>query len=106
MHANTFKFDDDARFAFDVQGYVHLPNALTTEEVREYSRWCDEIENFDVAALNAADPNAPEDAAQNQLNRPVARVLDADPRFACFLDHSTVHEILCATLGPLQPARW
>ena len=99
MKTNTIKFDDDLRFVFDVQGYLHLPAALTPEEVREYSRWMDEVENTDMAALNASDDKAPEDAMQHQLKRPVSRVLDADPRFACFLDHSAVHDILCNTLG-------
>jgi len=87
---------DDFRFAFDVQGYLHLREALTSAEVAEYTRWMDEVQNTDVQALNADNP----DGMKYQLNRPVSRVIDADPRFARFLDHPAVEPFLIEFLGP------
>jgi len=86
----------DLRFAFDVQGYLHLREALSRAEVTEYTHWMNENENDDVRALNADTP----DWLKHQLNRPVSRIIDADPRFACFLDHPLVAPCLVEFLGP------
>ena len=86
---------DDLRFAFDVQGYLHLRGALTTEEIAEYQGWMREVESVDVQAVNADN----RDGMQHQLNRPVSRVFDADPRFARFLDHPVVQPLLFEFLG-------
>lgn len=76
----------DLKFEFDVQGYLHLRGVLTPEEVTEYSKWIDEVQDIDIQVLNADAP----DNIQHQLKRPVSRVIDADPRFAHFLDHPAV----------------
>jgi ectoine hydroxylase-related dioxygenase (phytanoyl-CoA dioxygenase family) len=86
---------DDQRFAFDVQGYLHLRGALSADEVAEYTRWMDETEGSDVRALNADDP----DAIRHQLNRPLSRMIDADWRFAHLLDHPVVKPFLSEFLG-------
>lgn len=86
---------DDFRFAFDVQGYLHLRGALTAEEIAEYHRWMGEAESANVQALNADNP----DGMKQQLNRPVSRVFDVDPRFARFLDHLVVEPLLVEFLG-------
>jgi ectoine hydroxylase-related dioxygenase (phytanoyl-CoA dioxygenase family) len=86
---------DDLRFAFDVQGYLHLRGALTAEEISEYEDWMREVESADVQAINADN----RDGMQHQLNRPVSRVFDADPRFARFLDHPVVQPLLFEFLG-------
>jgi hypothetical protein len=86
---------DDLRFAFDVQGYLHLRGVLTPEEVKEYTRWMNEMEQTDVRALNADYPGG----MKYQLNRPVSRMFDADPRFARFLDHPVVEPFLVEFLG-------
>ncbi|MCL4862220.1 MAG: phytanoyl-CoA dioxygenase family protein, partial [Caldilineaceae bacterium] len=54
-----------------------------------------EAEKTDVQALNADFP----DGIKQQLNRPVSRVWDADPRFARFLDHPVVVPYLVEFLG-------
>ncbi len=92
----TVPVSDDLRFAFDVQGYLHLRGALTPAEVAEYTRWMDEAEKTDVKVLNAEDPKG----MKRQLNRPISRVIDADPRFARFLDHPAVEPLLAEFLGP------
>jgi hypothetical protein len=86
---------EDLRFAFDVQGYLHLRGALTAAEVAEYTRWMDEDEGADLRALNADHPGGMKD----QINRPVSRVIDLDPRFACFLDHPAARPFLVEFLG-------
>jgi ectoine hydroxylase-related dioxygenase (phytanoyl-CoA dioxygenase family) len=86
----------DQQFAFDVQGYLHLPAALTPDEVSEYTQWMNETEQTDVEALNADYP----EGRQHQLNRPVSRVIDADVRFAYLLDHPVVTPFLTEFLGP------
>jgi len=85
----------DQRFEFDVCGYLHLRGALPEEEVELYRQWMAEAEKTDVKALNADDPSR----MKHQLNRPLSRVLDADPRFTRFLDHPVVQPILEELLG-------
>ncbi|MBT7099737.1 hypothetical protein HN937_20345, partial [Candidatus Poribacteria bacterium] len=46
---------DDARFEFDVQGYIHLRGALTAGELVDYGRWIAGVESVDTSALNADD---------------------------------------------------
>ncbi len=86
----------DERFAFDVVGYLHLRRALTPEEVTEYAVWIDSASTIDVNSLNADYP----DGMKQQLNRPVSRMFDADPRFARLLDHPVVRPYLTEFLGP------
>jgi hypothetical protein len=88
-------FSNDLRFAFDVQGYLHLRGALRQEEVAEYTRWMEEVEETDVRVLNSDHPKG----MKRQLNRPVSRVIDADARFARFLDHPAVEPLLVELLG-------
>lgn len=85
----------DDRFAFDVQGYLHVSGALTPEEVTDYRRWTDETISADVQALNTDYP----DGMKHQLNRPVSRFIDADVRFAVLLDHPVVKPYLTEFLG-------
>jgi hypothetical protein len=85
----------DDRFLFDVAGYLHLRGVLTLNEVDEYTKWIDEAEKTDVQALNADFPNG----IKQQLNRPLSRMWDADPRFARFLDHPVVVPYLVEFLG-------
>jgi len=87
---------EDLKFEFDVQGYLHLPSALTAVEVAEYRSWVEQASQADVQALNAHTP----DAIKSQINRPVSRVIDADPRFAHFLDHPVVEPLVAEFLGP------
>ncbi|MDF2440210.1 MAG: hypothetical protein JWN98_1194 [Abditibacteriota bacterium] len=86
---------DDLKFAFDLQGYLHLRGALTAGEVAEYSHWMAEVEAIDIHAVNTDNP----DGIRHQLNRPLSRVIDADARFAHFLDHPVVAPLLTACLG-------
>ncbi len=86
----------ELRFAFDVQGYLHLRHALDEKEIATYRQWIDEVKGTDVHQLNADDP----DRLKHQLNRPVSCVVDADPRFARFLDHPAVEPLLVEFLGP------
>jgi ectoine hydroxylase-related dioxygenase (phytanoyl-CoA dioxygenase family) len=86
---------NDQRFEFDVQGYLHLRGALPAAEVEQYRHWLADVEKTDVKQLNADDPQR----IQHQLNRPVSRVLDADPRFNRFLDHPVVAPYLVELLG-------
>jgi hypothetical protein len=85
----------DQRFAFDVQGYLHLAAALTPDEVTEYTRWSDVAAQTDINALNADNP----EGMRHQLNRPVSRVIDADLRFASLLDLPVVTPFLVEFLG-------
>ncbi len=87
--------DPTLRFAFDVQGYLHLRHALDEAEVGEYRRWIEQAAPTDVRRLNLDDP----ENLQHQLNRPVSRIVDADPRFARFLDHPVVEPFLVEFLG-------
>ncbi len=85
----------DHRFAFDIQGYLHLRAALTPDEVVEYTQWMDATAETNVDALNADHP----EWIRHQLNRPVSRVIDADVRFARLLDHPVVAPFLHEFLG-------
>ena len=85
----------DQRFAFDILGYLHLPGALTPDEVVEYMRWMDATEGMSVESLNADYP----EGIRHQLNRPVSRMIDADVRFARLLDHPVVTPLLQEFLG-------
>jgi hypothetical protein len=86
----------DARFAFDVSGYLHLRGALAPAEVAEYQSWIDKAEQTNVAAVNADYP----EGMKQQMNRPVSRMVDVDPRFARLLDHPVVAPYLTEFLGP------
>jgi hypothetical protein len=85
----------DDKFAFDVRGYLHLRGALSAEEVVEYTCWMKEIDSLDTKAFNH-DRQA---LLDKFLNRPVSRVIDADPRFARFLDHPVSEKYLTEFLG-------
>lgn len=85
----------DLKFEFDVLGYLHRRHMLSREELATYRAWVDEVKQTDVKALNQADPSA----LGTQINRPVSRVIDADPRFARFLDHPVVEPLLAEFLG-------
>jgi hypothetical protein len=85
----------DERFAFDVAGYLHLRGGLPPDEIAETLRWVHEAEQTDVNTLNADFP----EGVKQQLNRPVSRILDADPRFARFLDHPATLPYLSEFLG-------
>lgn len=86
---------EDHKFEFDAQGYLHLRGVLSPGEVAEYRTWVEESKDTDVQQLNADNPNA----IPAQLNRPVSRIFDADPRFARFLDHPAVVPFLEEFLG-------
>jgi ectoine hydroxylase-related dioxygenase (phytanoyl-CoA dioxygenase family) len=86
---------DDLRFAFDVQGYLHLRGIVTAEELAEYREWIEQVRETDPQVLNE---DAPEGISK-QLNRPLSRVIDADPRFGRFLDHPAVEPFLVEFLG-------
>ncbi len=85
----------DLKFEFDVLGFLHLRQALSQAEVSEYRTWIDEVKTIDVRALNVDDPAR----LTHHLNRPVSRVIDADRRFARFLDHPVVEPFLVEFLG-------
>lgn len=85
----------DERFAFDLLGYLHLRERLTPQEVSDYLSWIDGAQTLDLAILNSDYP----DGMKQQLNRPVSRMFDADPRFACLLDHPVVRPYLVEFLG-------
>jgi ectoine hydroxylase-related dioxygenase (phytanoyl-CoA dioxygenase family) len=85
----------DQRFEFDVRGYLHLRGALAREEVEKYRQWVADVEKADAKALNDNDP----ERLKHQLNRPVSRVLDADPRFTHFLDHPVMLPFVTEFLG-------
>ena len=82
----------ERRFEFDVQGFVRLRGALAASEVGRYLRWVEAAEGADVGGL----------VGEHQgrlINRPVSRIIDVDPRFACFLDHPAVIDYLSDFLG-------
>jgi ectoine hydroxylase-related dioxygenase (phytanoyl-CoA dioxygenase family) len=85
----------DQRFEFDVRGYLHLRAALSAEEVEHYRGWIAEAQDADAKALNDSDP----ERMRHQLNRPVSRIIDADPRFCHFLDHPIARPLLEEFLG-------
>ena len=85
----------DDRFTFDALGFLHLRGALAPEEVERTLQWIAEVEQTNVEALNADFP----EGVKQQLNRPLSRMWDADPRFACFLDHPVVTPYLIEFLG-------
>ena len=86
---------EDLRFAFDVQGYLHLRGVLTEDELTDYHGWIEAAQTVDVTQLNADYPAG----VKQQLNRPLSRFVDADPRFAHFLDHPAVVPFLVEFLG-------
>lgn len=86
---------DDLKFAFDVQGYLHLRGVLTAAELAEYRLWIEQAQIIEPQVLNADRL----EALPHQLNRPLSRVLDADPRFGRFLDHPAVEPFLTEFLG-------
>lgn len=86
---------DDLKFAFDVQGYLHLRGILSAEELAEYRTWIEQVRKIDPHVLNADTP----EALPHQINRPLSRVIDADPRFGRFLDHPAVEPFLVEFLG-------
>jgi hypothetical protein len=85
----------DQKFEFDILGYLYLRNTLSSAEVAEYLDWGQQIQNADLQTLNSDRP----ENLKHQLNRPVSRIFDADPRFACFLDHPVVEPFLVEFLG-------
>ncbi|MBX3012231.1 MAG: phytanoyl-CoA dioxygenase family protein [Caldilineaceae bacterium] len=85
----------DERFAFDVAGYLHLRGLLSRAEIAEYTTLMDAAEKINPAELNADYP----DGLKQQLNRPLSRMFDADPRFARLLDHPVVAAYLVEFLG-------
>ncbi|MEZ4705762.1 MAG: phytanoyl-CoA dioxygenase family protein [Caldilineaceae bacterium] len=74
---------------------MHLRAVLTPAEVAAYASWVDAALGIDITALNADFP----DGMKQQLNRPISRMFDADPRFACLLDHPAVKPYLVEFLG-------
>lgn len=86
---------NDQRFEFDVQGYLHLRGAITPTEVARWTGWMNEAQGTDIQALNADYP----EGMTHQLNRPLSRMFDADPRFACLLDHPVVVPYLNEFVG-------
>ncbi len=78
-----------------MRGYLQMRGALAEAEVAEYRGWVEEAKGTDVDVLNSDNP----EGMQYQLNRPVSRMWDADPRFARFLDHPTVEPLLVEFLG-------
>jgi len=85
----------DQLFEFDVRGYLHLRAALSAHEIAEYLEWASEVDTTSVADLNSENP----ELIEQQLNRPLSRVIDADPRFLHFLDHPAVEPLLTEFLG-------
>ena len=85
----------DERFALDLQGYLHLRGALSADERAKYETWMREAEAMNVETLH----EDLEGEKVSHMNRPVSRVIDADPRFACFLDHPVVEPYLAEFLG-------
>jgi len=84
----------DDLFMFDTLGYLHLRGALSAAEVSELLTLVEQTRTVDVRQLNADDSRLP-----HQLNRPVSRMIDAEPRFAQLLDHPAVVPALEASLG-------
>ena len=82
----------ERRFEFDVQGFVRLRGALAASEVGRYLRWVEAAEGADVGGLVS-------EHQDRLINRPVSRIIDVDPRFACFLDHPAVIDYLSDFLG-------
>lgn len=91
----TFEVTDDARFEFDLRGFLHLRGAMEPDEVNEYLKWGKEAEDVDLEALNADFP----EGMKRHSNRPVSRIIDVDPRFAIFWDHPSVVPFIQEFLG-------
>src|SRR3954470_6736187 len=73
---SAMPISSDDRFTFDVKGYLHLRGALSAAKVAEYTRWMSDVDKIDVKAFNH--DRLP--LLDKHLNRPVSRVIDADPR--------------------------
>src|SRR5947208_114198 len=68
---------DDHRFAFDIQGFLHLRDLLTPAEIAETSRWMAEGEKADVHALNPGSHRARfEIATEGRVDLPGQHVFD------------------------------
>lgn len=83
------------RFLFDTTGYLHLQQALPAADLHCCQAWAAEALTVDLDQLHAdcvAD-------RKHHLNRPVSRILDADPRFGLLLDHPAVQPFLAEFLG-------
>lgn len=85
----------DERFEFDVKGFLHFRGALPPDEVATLNQWIEKAKGADIKALNNDYP----EGVKHQLNRPVSRMFDADPRFLKLLDHPFVLPYLVETLG-------
>lgn len=87
---------DELRFTFDVQGYLLFPGVMTSDEVSTYRGWVEEAIRVDLSEFKADHP----ESVRFQLNRPVSRIIDVDPRFNRFLDYPVVEPFLKEFLGP------
>ncbi|HTL53485.1 MAG TPA: phytanoyl-CoA dioxygenase family protein [Planctomycetota bacterium] len=82
-------------FLFDTTGYLHLKHALPAADLQRCQTWAEAATCVDLKKLHADCP----DEVKHQLNRPVSRILDADPRFALLLDHPAIQPFLAEFLG-------
>lgn len=87
--------DQDQRFQFDVQGYLHLKKLLRPAEISAIKKWIASAAKTDLKVLN----RDLEGKKAEHLNRPVSRMIDADPRFGRLLDHPKVAPYLREFLG-------
>ena len=87
----------DQKFEFDVQGYMHLRGVISTEEQLAFLKWADEAVARGPVTKDAV---IPEGYKAEYLNRPVSRIIDADPRFGACLTHPAVEPFLTEFVGP------
>lgn len=93
---SVIEITEDLRFEFDVRGYLHLRQVMSQEEVAQTLAWAEEAGRVDVKEINKDYP----EGMKRQVNRPVSRIIDADPRFARFLDYPAMEALLKEFLGP------
>ena len=93
--------------AFDRNGYLHLRTAIDPDELCVLLQLVAEAERLskaDIVARNAQDfqdfgSGDDEHPERHQLNHPVSRIVDHDPRFGRYFDHPSVRPLLEIALG-------
>lgn len=86
--------DPDLRFLLDTQGFLHLRGALAGGELAGLQALVEGVAAVDPASLPGRDPTP-----SRYLDRPLSRVLDAEPRLVRLLDHPVLEPILRELLG-------
>ena len=90
--------------AFDSNGYLHLRAAIDQDELcvlLQLVANAERLSKAEIIAKNAQDFGSGDDKhpERHQLNHPVSRIVDHDPRFGRYFDHPSVRPLLQIALG-------